>query len=151
MIILMSYLNDESLYREIIMDHVKNPRNKKTIHDNFKSIYLKNPSCGDELTLYILIENNRVVDLTYEVVGCSICTSSVSMMSELLMGQTIDDVNNIINNFNLMMTGSQYNETLLGDAVSLKGIVNVPPRIKCATLGYVAFSNFLAGEINDRL
>ncbi len=131
------------------MDHVKNPRNQKDVTDKFKSIHLKNPSCGDELTLFILIDKDQIVDLTYEVVGCSICTSSVSMMSELLIGKSISEAKKIIKNFNNMITDKEYNPSLLGDAISLKGIVNVPPRIKCANLGYKAFSDFIEGETND--
>lgn len=143
----MSYFNDEQIYREIIIDHVKNPRNIKKPTDNYKKTYLKNPSCGDELTLYVLFDEtkNKVKDITYKVSGCSICCSSVSMMSELLIGKTNNEIDNIIDNFNNMVMGNEYNLELLGDAVSLKGIVKVPPRIKCAILGYKAFQK-IVGE-----
>lgn len=141
----MSYLNDESMYREIIMDHVKNPRNLKTPNHDYKSTYLKNPSCGDEVTLYVLFDENEgiVKDVAYKVSGCSICCSSVSMMSELLIGKTKEEIDKIIENFNNMVTGKEYDGEILGDAISLKGIVNVPPRIKCATLGYKAFQEII--------
>lgn len=147
----MSYFNDEQMHREIIMDHVKNPRNIKNPDDNYKNTYLKNPSCGDELTLYVLYddEKNIVKDITYKVFGCSICCSSVSMMSELLIGKTKYEIDIIIDNFNNMVMGNDYNPEILGDAISLKGIVKVPPRIKCATLGYKAFQQ-IVGENNAR-
>lgn len=141
----MSYFNDENIFREIIMDHVKNPRNLKIPNNEYKETYLKNPSCGDELTLYVLYDGTKdiVKDITYKVSGCSICCSSVSMMSELLIGKTKKEINTIIDNFNNMVTGNDYDPEILGDAISLKGIVNVPPRIKCATLGYKAFKEVM--------
>ena len=144
----MSYFDEEQIHREIIMDHVKNPRNIKKSNDDYKSTYLKNPSCGDELTLYVLYdeENDIVKDITYKVSGCSICCSSVSMMSELLIGKNKNQIKAIIDNFNNMVTGSDYNQELLGDAISLKGIVIVPPRIKCATLGYKAFVEVMSDK-----
>ncbi len=144
----MSYFNDEQMHREIIMDHVKNPRNIKDASDNYKMTHLKNPSCGDELTLFVLYDEDSdiVNDITYNVSGCSICCSSVSMMSELLIGKNKKELNNIVNNFNNMITGEKYNPEVLGDAISLKGVVNVPPRIKCATLGYKAFMEVMSGN-----
>ncbi|MDD2518430.1 MAG: SUF system NifU family Fe-S cluster assembly protein [Bacilli bacterium] len=144
----MSYLNDESMYREIIMDHVKNPRNIKTPNDHYRKTYLKNPSCGDELYLYVDYDEttNTIKDITYKVTGCSICCSSVSMMSELLTNKSKLEMALIIENFNNMVTGKEYNPEVLGDAVSLKGIVNVPPRIKCATLGYKALLQILGED-----
>lgn len=137
----MSYFNDESMYREIIIDHTKNPHNIKKPNDDYKKAYLKNPSCGDEITLYVLYDEkeNKVKDITYKVSGCSICCASASMMSELFIGKTKEEIDKIIQNFNNMVTGQEYDEDMLGDAISLKGVVNVPPRIKCATLGYKAF------------
>ncbi len=144
----MSYFDEEQMYRDIIMDHVKNPRNKKRVTCCYKNNHLKNPSCGDELTLYILFDDNNktIKDVSYKVSGCSICCSSVSMMSELLIGKTLKETKEIIENFNNMITGSEYDEKLLGDAISLKGIINVPPRIKCATLGYQALNEMLSDQ-----
>lgn len=133
----MSYSN-ELIYREIILDHVKNPRNFRKQHDNYLEKTLKNPSCGDIVTVYVSLEKNIIKDITYNVEGCSICSSSVSMMSELLIGKTISDAEEIIKNFNNMIIGASYDDKILGDAISLKGIINVPTRIKCATLGYKA-------------
>ncbi|MFA5603580.1 MAG: SUF system NifU family Fe-S cluster assembly protein [Bacilli bacterium] len=144
----MSYLNDENMHREIIMDHVKNPRNIKVPNKNYSKTYLKNPSCGDELYLYVDYDEtaNIVKDITYKVTGCSICCSSVSMMSELLIDKSKKEIVLIIKNFNNMVTGKDYDMEILGDAVSLKGIVNVPPRIKCATLGYKALLQILGED-----
>jgi SUF system NifU family Fe-S assembly protein len=134
----MNYSNE--MYREIILDHVKNPRNKKKIDDDrYLKAYLKNPSCGDDVLVYVLIQNNIVKDISYEVNGCSICVSSVSIMSELLMGESLDNALLIIENFNNMITNKEFDEALLKEAIALKGVANLLPRIKCATLGYKAF------------
>lgn len=139
----MSYLNEDFIYREIIMDHVKNPRNIKKPTSKYKKIYLKNPACGDELTLYALFELDVLKDLTYEVSGCSICSSSVSMMSDLVKGKTKTEIIEIINNFNNMVTNKNYKEEILKDAISLKGVAKLLPRIKCATLSYEALSKIM--------
>lgn len=135
----MSYSND--LSRQIILDHVSNPRNKEKEHSNYKSFTLKNPSCGDIVTVFVKDENNKIIDITYEVTGCSICIASTSIMSELLIGKTIIDAEEIITNFNNMVMGNSYNEEKLSEAISLKGVAIIPSRIKCATLPYKAFSS----------
>jgi SUF system NifU family Fe-S assembly protein len=141
----MNYSDD--MYREIILDHVKNPRNKKKIEDDkYLKAYLKNPSCGDDVLIYVLIEDDKVKDISYEVNGCSICVSSVSIMSELLIGETLDKALEIINNFNNMVTNKEYDEKLLKEAIALKGVANLLPRIKCATLGYKAFLKAIGKE-----
>lgn len=134
----MSYSTD-NIYREIILDHVNNPRNKNKGHDNYKEKTLKNPACGDTVTVYVLLENELIKDITYNVEGCSICSSSVSMMSELLIGKTIVEAKEIINNFNNMIMEKEYDKEILKDAISLEGVSKMLPRIKCATLGYKAF------------
>jgi SUF system NifU family Fe-S assembly protein len=145
----MNYSND--MYRQIILDHVKNPRNKKKIDDNrYLKAYLKNPSCGDDVLVYVLLEDNIVKDLSYEVNGCSICVSSVSIMSELLIGESFDNALKIIENFNNMVTNKPYDEYLLKEAVALKGVADLLPRIKCATLGYKAFLKAIGkDDINE--
>ncbi len=139
----MSYLNEDFIYREIIMDHVKNPRNIKKPTSEYEKIYLTNPACGDELTLYTLFELDVLKDLTYKVSGCSICSSSVSMMSDLVKGKTKTEIKEIIKNFNNMVTNKNYKEEILKEAISLKGVAKLLPRIKCATLGYVALSKIM--------
>lgn len=132
----MFYSND--MFKAMILDHVENPRNKGKEHTGYQYQTLKNPSCGDIITVYIKLNNDKIEDITYDVSGCSICSASASIMSELLMGKTIEEMNYIISNFNNMVMGQTFDEEILGEAICLKGVVDVPTRIKCATLGYKA-------------
>lgn len=141
----MNYSNE--LCREIILDHIENPRNKKNINkDLYLSYYLKNPSCGDELTIYVLLDNNIIKDISYDVHGCSICKASTSIMSELLIGKTKEEASIIIKNINNMLTSKNYNKNILMDAISLEGVKNLPPRIKCALLPYKAYEKAVSNE-----
>lgn len=140
----MSYSSEIS--REIILDHVENPRNKNKNHDNYIETTLKNPSCGDVVTVYVKLDGDKVSDITYDVEGCSICNASTSMMSDILIGKTLDEANNIITHFNNMIIGVDYDEEILGEAISLKGVATIPARIKCATLGYKAFEKAVGGD-----
>ncbi len=143
----MNYSND--LYRNIILDHIENPRNKKEIIDKeYLKSYLKNPSCGDDIFLYLLVENNIIKDVTYDVNGCTVCKASTSIMSELIMDKSITEVNNIIKNINNMLTGNVFNKEIIKDAIVFEGIKNLPPRIKCAILPYKAYMKAI-GEDNE--
>ena len=135
----MSSFFNEEMYKEIIMDHIKSPRNKDKDHEGYLEYTLKNPSCGDIVTTYISLEDETVKDITYNVEGCSICCSSASMMSEIFKGKTVEETKKIIEEFNKMMIGEEFNEEILESAISLKGVYNTPPRIKCATLGYKSY------------
>lgn len=141
----MSYFK-EQISRDLILDHIKRPRNIKVKNTNYKSKYLKNPACGDELTLYVLFNKDKIEDLTYEVSGCSICRASTSMMSELVIGKSKKEVTEITNNFKRMVAGESYKEELLKDAIGLSGVSNIPPRIKCATLCYNALLEIIGGN-----
>lgn len=140
------FYSDEFIAREIIMDHISSPRNIGKEHQNYLSSQLKNPSCGDTVTVYVLLDNNSVKDITYDIEGCSICKSSMSMASGLLKGSTLEKSKEVIAEFNKMVTGEEYNEDILEDAASLYGVVKFPPRIKCATLGYKAFEEAIKGN-----
>lgn len=143
----MNYSND--LYREIILEHVNNPKNKGNIEDkSYLKAYLKNPSCGDDVLIFVLLDNNLIKDIKYNASGCSICLSSVSIMSELLIGKTKEEANIIIENFNNMIMNKEYDKNILKDGVALSGVANLPPRIKCATLGYKAYMKAV-GDLNE--
>ena len=133
----MSYLSDE-MCREIILDHVTNPRNANKSHVNYLEETLKNPSCGDLVTIWLKLEGDKISDITYEVEGCSICSSSTSMMSSLMQNKTIGEAKEINENFSKMMLNEEYDKCILEDAQSLRGVSKQQPRIKCATLCYKA-------------
>ncbi|MGL4662208.1 MAG: Fe-S cluster assembly sulfur transfer protein SufU [Culicoidibacterales bacterium] len=135
----MSYSNNEQLYRQIIMDHYQHPRNKGlSKEEGYVNILKNNPTCGDTLTIQIKFENEKVIDVRQEGEGCSICCASSSMMSELLKGKTIEEVERIIESFENMLFMKEFDEELIEEAISLQGVAKLPPRIKCATLAWGA-------------
>ncbi len=138
--------NLENLYRQVIMDHYKNPRNKGLVeNDDYITARLNNPTCGDDLTVQAKIENNIFTDVLHEGTGCSICCSSASVMSENLKGKSIDEAKKLSQNFYDMLTGDDAfdDEMDMGDAIAYVGVKNFPARIKCATLSYKAIEKLL--------
>lgn len=131
----MSLVDD--LYRETILDHYHNPRNRGTITDATVSTEGVNPLCGDELRLFLKIENGVVSDIKLESRGCSINTASGSMMSELVLGKSLEDAKAVISEFKNMMLNKGEDISLpedLEELEALQGVKKYPVRIKCALL-----------------
>ncbi len=131
----MSLVDD--LYRETILDHYHNPRNRGTISDATVSTEGVNPLCGDELRLFLKIENGLVQDIKLESRGCSINTASGSMMSELVLGKSLEEAQGVIAEFKKMMLTKGEDITLpeeLEELEALQGVKKYPVRIKCALL-----------------
>ncbi len=136
----MSSSDNSNLYRAIIMDHYQNSRNKGLVENprGYMTVRLKNPSCGDDLTVQLKVEGTMVKEVHQLGAGCSICCASASMMAESLEGQTLEEALRRIDNFNKMVQGEAYDEDLVGEAVSLEGVSHLPQRVKCATLAWQA-------------
>lgn len=136
----MSYGNLETLYRQVIMDHYKNPRNKGLKGDEtYYKIHLKNPTCGDDLTVQIKVVNNIITDVFHDGTGCSISMSAASVMSETIKGQSLDDAKKILENYLQMVKGETFDEEMfMGDAIVYQGVANFPARFKCATIAWKA-------------
>ncbi len=131
----MSLVDD--LYRETILDHYHNPRNRGTISDATVSTEGVNPLCGDELRLFLKIENDVVTDIKLESRGCSINTASGSMMSELVLGKSLEEAKAVISEFKNMMLNKGEDIELredLEELEALQGVKKYPVRIKCALL-----------------
>lgn len=133
----------EDLYREIILDHYRTPRNRGELDPPAVSAEGYNPLCGDEIRVFIVVENGVVSDVRFNGSGCSISQSSTSMMTTAIMGKSVDEIRKIVRRFKHMMTldddgdTTSLDETLnLGDLEALQGVVKFPVRIKCATLGW---------------
>ena len=132
----------EDLYREIILDHYKNPRNRGELPEPAISVEGHNPLCGDEITLYLDVADGVIRDVKVSGQGCSISQSSASMMTQAVIGRPIDEVRAVIRRFKSMMDitedGSEPTDTeiSLGDLEALQGVVKFPVRIKCATLSW---------------
>ena len=134
----------DNLYQEVILDHYKNPQNKKLSPNYDAQVHHVNPSCGDEIDLNITIKDGAVAAITWDGVGCSISQASVSILTDLLIGKSINDAYKIYDEFVALMQSKGTitgDEDLLEDAVALAGVSKYPARIKCALLGWMAFKD----------
>lgn len=143
----MSYSYSEQMFRQIIMDHYKSPRFKGLVSgEGFVNIHLKNPSCGDDMRVQTKIVDGRIAEIHHDGSGCSICCASASMMAQLVNGESIEQAVAKKQAFYDMVMGHGIDEELLDEAISLQGVAKLPPRIKCATLGWKAFEQTLSSE-----
>ena len=146
----------EELYRDVILDHNRNPRNRGTLEHPDAHAEGINPLCGDELQLDLRLEEDRIVDVAIQGQGCSISQSSASMMSQAIKGKTLDEVGNLISTFKAMMdietdpAGAGLDPdrpgALLGDLEALQGVRKFPVRIKCANLAWTTLAEALQGR-----
>ncbi|KAB7666498.1 Fe-S cluster assembly sulfur transfer protein SufU [Bacillus sp. B1-b2] len=134
----MSFNNLDALYRSVIMDHYKNPRNKGVLEGNL-TINMNNPTCGDRILLTMQVEDGVVVDTKFDGEGCSISMSSASMMTQAIKGKSVEEALKLSQTFSEMIQGKDYADDLdLGDIEALQGVNKFPARIKCATLAWKA-------------
>lgn len=127
----------EDLYRETILDHYRNPRNKHGLAGSSVDVTHNNPLCGDEITIHASVKDGVVADVAFEGQGCSISQASASMLTDLVKGKPVGEVEDLILKFRAMMGGKPVeDEDALGDLVALKGVVKYPVRIKCAVLAW---------------
>lgn len=139
--------NLDALYRRVIMDHYKKPRNRGVLEDGSHTINMNNPTCGDRIQLSLKVENGIVVDAKQEGEGCSISMSSASMMTQAIKGKRVEDALMLSKVFSDMMQGKEIDEDLdLGDIEALQGVSKFPARIKCATLAWKAMEKGLKEE-----
>ena len=138
----------EELYRSVIMEHAKSPKNKGiTKADDFTFVHFKNPSCGDDINVEIKIENGVITDIHQDGKGCSISMSSASVMTETLVGKTVEEAMELINDFYTLVKGEEpQNEEELGEAVAFSGVSQFPARIKCATLSWKAIEQAIKDD-----
>ncbi|QWB99638.1 SUF system NifU family Fe-S cluster assembly protein [Mycoplasmatota bacterium] len=137
--------NLDHLYREIIMEHYKNPRNKGLVtNDDYKSNRIKNPSCGDDITIQVLVEDGMVKDVKQEASGCSISVASASVLSEIMIGRSVEEAKKIVDTYINMVTNKEFDESVdLEEAAVFSGVKKFPARIKCASIAWVAFKDSL--------
>jgi nitrogen fixation NifU-like protein len=141
----------EDLYREIILDHYRTPRNRGELDPPALSADGHNPLCGDEIKISVVVIDGIVTDVRFSGSGCSISQSSASMMTSAIKGKPVDQVKAIVRRFKQMMTideeDTEIDESInLGDLEALQGVVKFPVRIKCATLGWNTLLDALATE-----
>ena len=136
----------DDIYKEVILDHYKNPRNKRDLPGAELQCHANNPLCGDEITVFAHVEDGRVAEVTFQGAGCSISQSSASMMTEAVTDSSIDESLAMAGRFRGMMAGDvEPDEDSFGDLVALKGVVQYPIRIKCAVLAWDVLQEALDG------
>ena len=133
----MVCLSLEELYKEVILDHYRTPRNKGRLDPHDVTLERNNPLCGDEIELFLRFDGDTLEGIAFEGKGCSISLASASMMTEKVKGLSVKDAGRLAELIKLMLAGEQdADASSLDDLVSLKGVVKYPVRIKCALLGW---------------
>jgi len=127
----------DDLYRRVIMDHYKNPRNRGKFDDDAVTIELNNPTCGDRISLQLRVRDGIVEDARFVGEGCSISLSSASMMTDAIKGKTLDEALGMADRFSGLMKGEDV-QFEYDDLEALSGVSKFPARIKFATLAWNA-------------
>jgi nitrogen fixation NifU-like protein len=148
----------DSLYQEIILDHYKHPRRRGLREPFDAEAHHVNPTCGDEVTVRVAIDEAgaevpRVADVSYEGQGCSISQASTSVLTDLVVGRTVDEALAVQAEFLRLMQSKgeiQPDEEVLEDAVAFAGVAKYPSRIKCALLGWMAWKDATAQAVAAR-
>jgi len=140
----------QELYKEVILDHNKNPRNKGRVADANRHASGYNPLCGDMVALTLHTEGDKVTEIAFDGEGCAISTASASMMTEAIKGKTIEEAEEIFHAFQKMVTSQgeepEISEALDEELQAFAGVRALPVRIKCAILPWHALHAALAGE-----
>ncbi|MDH3500313.1 MAG: SUF system NifU family Fe-S cluster assembly protein [Acidimicrobiia bacterium] len=146
----------EELYRDVILDHYRNPRNRGSLDAATAHATGNNPLCGDEVHLDVVVENGILTDLAVIGQGCSISQSSASMMSEAVKGRTLSEISDVMSRFNAMMDIDPDGDAgidpdrpgaALGDLEALQGVRKFPVRIKCAALAWTTLEEALGQPV----
>lgn len=124
----------EELYQKVILEHYCRPRNRGRISSPDFSAHDNNPLCGDEVTIFLKMNQDVIGEVKFDGAGCSISQASASILTTVLVGKTIQQANKTIDDFLAAMKNRRFNESIEGDARSLEGVLKFPVRIKCANL-----------------
>jgi nitrogen fixation NifU-like protein len=134
-------LNLRELYQQLILDHNKSPRNKGELDTKFRAEG-HNPLCGDQVTIYVRLEGDKIAEVSFDGEGCAISTASASLMTQAMKGLTIDEADKLIREFQEMVTGepdAPDRMERLGKLAVFQGVCEFPMRVKCATLAWHTF------------
>ena len=139
----------QELYQELILDHNRRPRNRRALESPSAKAEGYNPLCGDRVTVFINVEDDKVKDVTFEGSGCAISTASASLMTETLKGKTLDEAKVLFRRFHSLVTGdpSEIDQGEgLGKLEVFSGVCRYPARVKCATLAWHTVKSALDEE-----
>jgi nitrogen fixation NifU-like protein len=143
----MSELDD--LYQEIILDHNRRPRNFGKLEDSTHQAEGHNPLCGDEITVFLKLDGDRISGIAFDGQGCAISKASASLMTARLKGRSLKEVRGVISDVSALLTGPDEGTIdleKLGDLAALQGVRKYAVRVKCATLPWHALEAALTGE-----
>jgi nitrogen fixation NifU-like protein len=138
----------QDLYKEIIVDHNRSPRNFRRIDAPTHQAEGFNPLCGDKLHLYLTIDGDTISDIAFEGSGCAISVASASMMTDALRGKSVDEAQQLFERMRALFTdqGEQGDLDALGKLAALGGVRQYPSRIKCANLSWHALHAALTAD-----
>jgi nitrogen fixation NifU-like protein len=140
----------DSMYQEIILDHYKNPHHKGLREPFDAEVHHVNPTCGDEVTLRVRLDRDVIADVSYDSLGCSISQASTSVLTDLLIGKSVERAMAVHEEFLALMQSKGAGEPaddVLEDAVAFVGVSQYPARIKCALLGWMAWKDATAQAV----
>ena len=140
-----------SLYQEIILDHYRSPHSAGLREPYEAEVHHVNPTCGDEVTLRVHLSGDRVADVSYAAVGCSISQASASVLTDLVIGRPVNQAMGVHDAFLTLMQGRglvEPDEDQLEDAVAFAGVAKFPARIKCALLPWMAWKDATAQAVS---
>ena len=144
-------MNLEGMYQEIILDHYKHPHGRGLREPFDAESFQVNPTCGDEVTLRVKVDDGKVADVSYDGQGCSISQASTSVLTDLVVGHTLEEAFTTMDAFVELMQGKgkvEPDEDVLEDGVAFAGVAKYPARVKCALLGWMAFKDAVARTTN---
>ncbi len=143
----------EQMYQEVILDHYKHPHARGLREPFGAEVHHVNPTCGDEVTLRVNIDDAGIVaDVSYDGQGCSISQAATSVLTDQVIGLSVEDALKVVDAFNEMIGSRgtvEGNEDLIGDGIAFAGVSKYPARVKCALLGWMAFKDAVV-RINER-
>jgi nitrogen fixation NifU-like protein len=144
----MHILNDPMVMRQVIMDHYEHPRNRHVLEGKDVLVkHLHSSGCIDDIHLYVKVENNKVIEVSFEGVACTISTASTSMLTEIIVNKTIEEALIIIKNYENMLYSLPYEEAILREAIVLKNTSKQASRIKCALIGWQGAQHIFMEDI----
>jgi nitrogen fixation NifU-like protein len=138
----------KDLYRDVIVDHNRHPRNFRPMPDATAHAEGFNPLCGDRLTLYVKLDDGRISDVSFQGSGCAISVASASLLTESVRGRTVPEAEQLFARMHELLTrgDATADPAALGKLAALSGVREFPMRVKCATLAWHTFKSALEGE-----
>ena len=142
----------DALYQEIILDHYKFPHGAGLREPFAAEVHHVNPTCGDEVTLRVHLQNGAVADVSYDAVGCSISQAAASVLNDLVVGKPVDQALAVHQQFLELMQGKgqvEPDEAVLEDGVAFAGVARFPARVRCALLSWMAWKDATTRALED--